>query len=193
MWEHPYSQWPLFLQQFSFLTPPFILLPSLSQATACVRAFDESQNGPLHATGSHSPDHSHNLCRLTKSKAGRPAGAQNTSRPRQDTNIIHSFIHSLLISGWNTKQEVVTLFHRMATLPRTYGWWRSAILCLPSSAATVNATASGCSLSSWAVFRQCIQPHRSPQALIRQPSSDKRCWSETSSGHGLNHGFCRSN
>ena len=67
-------------QQLSFLTLPYILLPSLSQGTACARASNERQNSPFHATGNRSPDHAYKLCRLINGTAGRPAGVQNKSR-----------------------------------------------------------------------------------------------------------------
>ena len=50
------------------------------------------------ATSSHSPDHSHKLCWLTNSRAGRPVGAQNKSQPYQAMITINSLLISKEVS-----------------------------------------------------------------------------------------------
>ena len=121
MWEHPmYPEVALSIQQLSLLsaertapsTEPDGNLLRSQTTTDCNLRLQQP------ATGSHSPNHSHKLCQLTNSKAGRPAGAQNKSQPRQSTNIIHSLLTSKGMSTLSTKG--VMMFDRTAMMPHTF-------------------------------------------------------------------------
>ena len=53
---------------------------------------DETLNGPFHASGSRSPNHTYKLCRLTNDRAGRTAGSQNKIGPLEATKSIQRFL-----------------------------------------------------------------------------------------------------
>ena len=110
---------------------------------------------------------------------------------------MNEFIHSLLTirkkytSGWSN----IVWSHGHAVLHLETQRWPAILSTIMAPADSRNRTSTELfqpQLHSAVLCRASSAAHVRP-AFLRLPSTSPYCWSETSTRHELNHGFCRSN
>ena len=113
-------------------------------------------------TGSPSPDRSHKLCWLTNSKAGRPAGAQNKSRPLQAAISIQ---HCLL-----TIRKEYTSGNRNIVWAHGHAAWHLATQRWPAMLSTAMVPAASRNRTSTELFQATAALCSSPSCIISSVS-----------------------